>query len=110
MSRKDVYKSKAWKTTRLSYIISKNCLCERCGMPIYATGISDYMPKGKRIIGIVHHKEYLNENNYVDDKVSYSWDNLELLCKDCHEQEHHKDIAKRNNYAFDEYGNLIEIK
>lgn len=106
MSRKDVYKSKLWKTTRVEYARYKNCLCERCKKPIYMTGINDYLPKEKRRIGIVHHKIHLTDENYMDSNIAYSWENLELLCIYCHNEEHAKGNAIRQEYYFDENGNL----
>lgn len=108
ISRKSIYKSKLWKKTRILYAISKSCLCERCGQPIYMSGASEYIPKQKRVIGIVHHKTYLTESNYVDDSIAYDWNNLELLCINCHNKEHHQDIANRIDYEFDELGNLVK--
>lgn len=53
---------------------------------------------------IVHHKDYINESNYIDDNVFFNWDNLEGLCLDCHNKEHFK---KKIEYKFDENGDLI---
>jgi len=33
-------------------------------------------------------------------------DNLEYVCEDCHNKEHHRN-DKKKRYAFDEAGNLI---
>lgn len=108
LSRKKIYKSKAWKKTRIAFAMNKNCLCERCGHPIYMSGVSEYVPKEKRVIGIVHHKTYLTENNYTDDDIAYNWSNLELLCINCHNKEHMSSDVTRKGYMFDEYGNLIQ--
>jgi len=35
----------------------------------------------------VHHKIPLTEENITDPKVSLNWENLELLCKACHDEE-----------------------
>lgn len=104
--RKDVYKTKTWKKTRVAFAIYKNCICEKCGKPIYMSGATPYLPKDKRRTGIVHHKEYLTETNYNDDNIAYNWDNLELLCKDCHELTHHANISCRKDMMFDEEGNI----
>lgn len=101
------YKSKLWKSVRKSYALSKFCLCERCNQPVYVDGINEYIDKEYRVKGIVHHKIHLNESNYTDDKIAYDFDNLELLCIDCHNQEHFTTDIVREDYTFDEDGNLI---
>ena len=105
--RKDFYNSKAWKTVRKNIWLKQNCLCARCYKPVYVDGISEWIPKDKRRTGIVHHIEYLNDTNIEDDNITLNEDNLIGICKECHEKEHHKDIATRKGYEFDSYGNLI---
>ena len=106
--RQKFYKSKRWqKITKLVWI-KQYCLCNRCHKPVYVDGLSDYMPKEKRRTGIVHHKIYLNDININDPAVALCMDNLEGLCKECHELEHHKDEVVRKEYMFDEDGNLVE--
>lgn len=48
---------------------------------------------------IVHHKNYINVNNINDYNVTIDFNNLELLCIDCHNKEHFK--------TFDNDGNII---
>jgi 5-methylcytosine-specific restriction endonuclease McrA len=36
----------------------------------------------------VHHKIRLTPENLADPQISLNWDNLELLCKQCHMEEH----------------------
>lgn len=100
------YKSKAWKQVRKTYALSKHCICERCGMPVYVDGINDYLIKEHRTKGIVHHKEHLNQNNVVKDNIAYGFDNLELLCIECHNKEHFDTGILREGFTFDENGNL----
>jgi len=88
---KAFYKSKAWRQCRDAYFISQHGLCERCGVA------------GK----IVHHKDYLSPENINDPEVSLNWDNLELLCQDCHNHEHHEVPATGDGLAFDENGDLV---
>ncbi|TCO69513.1 HNH endonuclease [Marinisporobacter balticus] len=91
---KSFYKSKAWKKCREGYIKSVFGLCERCKRPGY----------------IVHHKTKLTPNNINDLYLTLSWENLEYLCQDCHNKEHHsnhKEIT-REGLMFDEKGNLIQ--
>ena len=109
--RKDFYKSKAWKDNRKAFALSRYCICERCGKAVYVSGINDYLPKENRLRYVVHHKEYLNEDNYIDDSVALDWNNLELLCIDCHNKEHNvRQDATRCDLEFDDNGNLIQRK
>ncbi|MBU1094738.1 MAG: HNH endonuclease [Firmicutes bacterium] len=63
--------------------------CERCG----ALGED------------VHHKTRLTVQNVMDTSISLNQDNLEFLCKKCHNVEH-KRFSKQQQ--FDKEGNLIE--
>lgn len=62
--------------------------CERCG----AVGEE------------VHHKKYLTPENVKDKDISVNQDNLELLCKQCHNEEHGRFSSE---LKFDDEGNLI---
>jgi len=82
------YKSPAWLEARSLKIMTVNGLCERC-----------------RAIGIeVHHKERLSIDNVNDSSISLNQDNLELLCRECHNKEH-KRFSKE--VKFDSDGNLL---
>lgn len=105
--RKEFYNSKLWKEVKNNIWIKQHLLCNRCGKPVYVDGISEWIPKDKRRTGIVHHKIYLNNTNIFDDNITINEDNLEGLCKECHELEHHQDISTRKGYLFDENGNLV---
>lgn len=87
------YKSNAWKECRKAYAKSKGNLCERC----YAKGL--YNPGV-----IVHHRVYLNEQNINNPNIALGWDNLELLCRDCHAKEHY---PNERRYTIDEYGRVL---
>lgn len=54
---------------------------------------------------IVHHKIHLTPENISDPGVSLSWDNLELLCRDCHALAH----KPEKRYKVDELGRVITI-
>ena len=54
---------------------------------------------------IIHHKEYITDLNYEDDNVFFNIDNTESLCFDCHQKEH---FAEKQEYSFDENGDLIK--
>lgn len=107
--RKDFYHSKVWNNVRKTIWLKQNLLCNRCGKPVYVDGISDYLPKEKRRTGIVHHKIYLDNNNIYDDTITIDENNLEGVCKWCHEHIcHNQDTAKRSDYVFDDEGNIIK--
>lgn len=74
---KTFYKSKRWQSTRLAYLKSVGGLCERC----LKKGL--YHPAV-----IVHHKVYLTAENINTPGISLNWDNLEAVCRKCHEDEH----------------------
>ena len=88
------YKSKAWKKTRKAYYISKYGLCERCGRP------GD----------IVHHKIHLNPSNINDPNITLNFDNLELVCQDCHNKEHSARLPVAEGLMFDENGDLVQTE
>lgn len=104
--RKDFYHSKVWNQVRKNIWLKQNLLCNRCGLPVYVDGLSDYLPKEKRRTGIVHHKIYLDNINVYDDNIALNEDNLEGICIDCHNKEHFKTNGIRNDYLFDDDGNI----
>lgn len=74
---KAFYKSKEWERCRAGYIKYVGGLCERC------------LSRGDIVPGlIVHHKCYLTPENILDPTVTLNYDNLELLCQECHNKEH----------------------
>ena len=54
---------------------------------------------------MAHHKRYLTRENINDAGITLSWDNLEALCRDCHNKEHHK-RKPRLRYKFDAAGGI----
>jgi len=92
------YHSKSWLDCRDGYIKSVNGLCERC------------LSKGIMVPGkIVHHKTYITPNNVNDPNITLSWNNLEYLCQDCHNNEHHTNEATCEGLRFNNIGDLIEV-
>lgn len=89
---KSFYKSSAWKKCRASFIISKHGLCERCNCK---TGT------------IVHHKVYLTLENINDPNITLLFENLELLCSSCHNNEHHSTDVTAEGLRFNEDGELV---
>jgi 5-methylcytosine-specific restriction endonuclease McrA len=82
------YKSVPWQVAREIKIREANGKCERCG----ALGEE------------VHHKRRLTILNVTNPEISLNQENLELLCKKCHNAEH-KRFSKTQQ--FDKDGNLI---
>lgn len=90
---KQFYKSPAWQNCREAYAKSVGGLCERC----YAKGL---IVPGE----IVHHVTPLTPENIDDPDVALSWDNLELVCRDCH-GDSHRGFERR--WKVDELGRVI---
>lgn len=91
---KDFYNSRAWKNCRAAYAKSQSYLCERCrAKGIYKSG------------EIVHHKIHLTPENVNDPTVTLNWDNLRLLCRDCHALEHKPEVR----YKINELGQVITL-
>lgn len=106
--RSDFYKSKVWERVRKTIWLKQNCLCAICNKPVYVSGISPYIPKENRRMGIVHHKIHLDDINVYDESIALDEANLIGVCKDCHEKEHRVALATRKDYEFDSDGNLIK--
>ena len=93
---KKFYSSLAWQLCRDAYAKSQSGLCERC------------MERGLYEPGeIVHHKIVLSPENVNDVDIALSWDNLELVCRKCHAEEHGK---KRKRYDLDDDGMVIRMR
>lgn len=71
---KSFYKTAKWIKCRKGYIANRllidGGLCEECKKE------SGY---------ILHHKTLLTPNNIDNPEISLNWDNLEYVCKDCHD-------------------------
>ena len=66
----------AWQKLRAAKL-RQNPLCERCGAP--AT--------------VVHHKDHNQFNDF--------WDNLEAVCRDCHEEHHGRKRKEQHAERFE---------
>ena len=71
------YASKPWRTLRQTLIMQRGNKCERCGKVI--VNVID-------IIG--HHKVELNDTNVHDHNISLNPELIELICFECHNDEH----------------------
>lgn len=84
------YMSGAWIKCARAYKRDRSGLCERC------------LKNGLIVPGDeVHHKIRLTPENINNPAVALNWDNLELLCKDCHLKEH-----SRKRWRADELGHV----
>lgn len=54
---------------------------------------------------IVHHKTPLTPENISNPEVTMNWDNLQLLCRDCHAVAH----KPEKRYKVDELGRIIVV-
>lgn len=88
---KRFYKSTAWQRCRQGFIVSKFGLCEKCKQPG----------------SIVHHKKHITPDNINDPSVTLHWDNLMLLCTDCHNTIHGQHRPTRDDLEFDETGQVV---
>lgn len=100
------YHSGAWKKQREYIKAVRFGLCERC------------LAKGKFVKGeIVHHKIHLTPENIHDKSICLDEQNLELLCRDCHAEEHQgerdsyygerrRQKQPSDRYTIDEWGNV----
>ena len=87
------YKSKAWQKCRADFFKYKKGLCEKC------------LEKGIITPGeIVHHKIPIDRKNINDPNITLSFNNLQLLCRECHAQAHGS--APKRVYI-DECGRVI---
>lgn len=87
---RSLYLSVAWERTRMSYLMSQDYICERCGNPAK----------------VVHHRKHVTRKNINDPDITLNWGNLEALCQDCHNKEHHGRKPKLR-YRFDSDGNIL---
>ena len=88
------YKSSAWQQARDAYASSQGGLCERCR----EQGI---ITPGE----IVHHITHITPKNIKDPNITLNFDNLMLLCRDCHSYIHSGNIKR---FKVDAIGRVIE--
>ena len=93
---KPLYDSAAWQACRRAYIAERikidGGLCEACG---------------SRIGYIVHHKQAIDESNVNDVNVTLNHNNLQYVCKHCHDRMEGHFIKSSNaavRYIFDDFG------
>lgn len=92
---KSFYSGKAWQDCRNSYAKSRRYLCENC------------LRLGLIVPGeIVHHKIEIDEVTINNPEVALAFDNLELLCRSCH-AEQHKGPRKGRRYSIGADGKVF---
>ena len=95
------YASKRWEKCRKSYIDNRinidGGMCEECH---------------KNLGYIVHHKTAITEANVSNPDVTLSHDNLEYVCKDCHDMFEGHGLADKIKplFVFDEDGQPISLR
>ena len=88
----EFYNSPQWRSCREAYRSKVGGLCERC------------LKKGLITPGdAVHHKKKLTPENLNDPEITLNFDNLELLCNQCHADEHRK---YKKRYTIDKEGRV----
>lgn len=105
------YNSEAWKRCRESYKHKVSYLCENClRKGIYKPGV------------IVHHLIELDPINIEHPEITLNFDNLELLCRECHAAIHEQSggqwsevnkkkraaRAEKNRYDVDSNGHVTK--
>ena len=94
---KDFYSPQAWRDTREAYKKSVGGLCERC------------YEKGLAVPGvIVHHVIPIQPSNVTDPEITLSWNNLMLVCRDCH-AEIHQPVKSSLRYKVGPNGEVILV-
>ena len=99
---KSFYSSALWQKARHAYIMQRIAidggLCECCHkVPGY----------------IVHHIKHLTEENIDDIRITVGQDNLQYVCKECHDGIHEAEFRGKEyepkRYRFDEDGNIMSV-
>ncbi len=95
--QKRFYSSKKWKACRAAYL-SEHPLCERCQL----VGIAS-------VAEHVHHKIELTADTVHNPMLALNPDNLEALCFNCHQKEHHGRVEIDPSLYFDVNGNVKQL-
>lgn len=82
------YTSNAWRKCRAAFVKYRGEMCEEC----WKRGVVETGSKDRPLE--VHHIIPLTDKNINNPGVTFNWNNLQLLCKDCHDAKKQKQ-AKR---------------
>lgn len=91
MTIREFYNSLIWQKQRKYKMQQENYRCARCD----------------ELAEDVHHKITLTEQNVNSFDISLDLNNLESLCRKCHNKETH---SNKGDYCFDKNGDLYENK
>ncbi len=92
---KEFYHTLAWKRARIAYGTERKWLCENClAKGLYTPGV------------IVHHIEELTPENITNPEVALGFNNLRLVCRKCHAEEHERERSGRR-YIISDNGEVI---
>lgn len=93
---KAFYNSKDWQQVRLAVLARDYYVCQECG---------------KTDCNTVHHIIPLTEANINNTDISVNMDNLETICKDCHDKVHGRYQARNELsskvYTYDSQGHIV---
>jgi 5-methylcytosine-specific restriction endonuclease McrA len=90
------YKSYKWKQVRKAYFKQAKGLCEIC------------LSKGLIKQGeIVHHKIEMDSEKIHNERLAYGFDNLQLVCRECHARIHEKEMRKKQRYKINSDGRVL---
>jgi len=95
---KQLYTSKAWTNLRFNLIIERGPKCQRCGKVMIDTS---------KLIG--HHKITLTPININDLNITLNKDNIELICFDCHNNDHRR-FGNNQHNVYIIYGSPLSGK
>ena len=88
------YNSKAWQDLRWARILQENFRCQDCG--------EDYTLNPAELIG--HHMVTLTPGNIQDKNVAMNPRLIKIVCKKCHDKEHHRFGQRTAQNVFLVYG------
>lgn len=94
------YTTRTWRRCRAEFIKSRGRMCEEC----WKRGVIETGSKGRPLE--VHHIIPLTDENMNDPAITMGWDNLQLLCKDCHDAKKNQS-EKTRRYRVDEDGRVF---
>ena len=93
------YHSAAWQHTREMILARDYYICQECGKANCTT---------------VHHINELTPGNINDPRITLNPDNLETICRDCHDKIHNRFQPSKNKKqreaVYDNTGHIIAAK
>lgn len=93
------YTTRAWRKCRADFVEMRGGLCEEC----WSKGIIEAGSADRPLE--VHHIIPITDENLADPEITLSFNNLQLLCKDCHEKKKIRSW-KVKRFTVDDDGNV----